>query len=99
MIDELAKAYSKDKKCEVDEAKKQLEEKLSASDPKAHGATVSSYIITMQTYLCFQGNCIKVKPVLVYSFVSSYTGIHRTLQSSHYPLVRELCQTFKCWMF
>ena len=42
LIDELAKAYSKDKKCEVDEAKKQIEEKLASSESKAHGATVSS---------------------------------------------------------
>ena len=41
LVTELAKAYAKDKDCEVDTAKAELKDKLIAAEPKLHGATVS----------------------------------------------------------
>lgn len=42
LVDELAKAYAKDKKCDEAEAKKQLGEKLDGAMPKGHGTTGTS---------------------------------------------------------
>ena len=41
LVAELAKAYTKDKGCEADTAKAELKDKLTAAEPKLHGATVS----------------------------------------------------------
>lgn len=42
LLDDIAKAYAKDKKCSDDEAKSQIRDKLAATEPKAHGATKTS---------------------------------------------------------
>lgn len=42
LLDEIAKSYAKDKKCDDAAAKCQIREKLAATDPKAHGATKTS---------------------------------------------------------
>jgi hypothetical protein len=41
LVEEMAKAYMNDKKIELEAAKAELKEKLSAAESKMHGATVS----------------------------------------------------------
>ena len=40
LLDEIAKAYSKDKKCSENDAKTLIREKMVAAQPKGHGTTV-----------------------------------------------------------
>ena len=45
LVTELAKAYAKDKGYEADTAKAELKDKLTAAEPKLHGATVSFWLL------------------------------------------------------
>jgi len=49
LIDEMAIKYKDDKKIDLEAAKEQLREKMSAAESKLHGTTVSHIFITYNT--------------------------------------------------